>query len=103
MYFTIHCCHCISQNLCDCAWAVGDLGECAHLQDEVVSRVPCVRDVRDVRAGFGSPIVPAHSLPRIPFTLYYKSELHIYLNLDNRNENLEANLLLIYIYILLLN
>ena len=35
MYFTIHCCHCISQNLCDCAWAVGDLGERAYLQDEV--------------------------------------------------------------------
>ena len=49
MYFTIHGCHCISQNLCDCAWAVGDLGGCAYLQDEVVSRVPCHRKGMCVR------------------------------------------------------
>ena len=38
-YVTIHCYHCISPNPYNCAWAVGELGVCAYLQDEVVSRV----------------------------------------------------------------
>ena len=49
MYFTIHCCHCISQNLYDCAWAVGDLGECAYFQGEVAPRVSCHRKGMCVR------------------------------------------------------
>ena len=40
----------ISQKLGDCAWAVGDLGERAYLQDEVVSRVRAI--VRGCACGF---------------------------------------------------